>query len=88
MPEGATFPDVEPFEPLPMKFNTLWYSNDMNKQWQSNAIFHTYYNQLKIAIQATPCITPKTLHRFGPLMKFSVDCYFIYITPHTDEHHQ
>jgi hypothetical protein len=48
--EGATFLDVEPFEPLAMKFSTLWYSNDMNKQWQSNAFFHTYYNQLKIAI--------------------------------------
>jgi hypothetical protein len=88
MSEGATFPDVEPFEPLAMKFSTLWYSSDMNKQWQSNAIFHTYYNQLKITIQATPRITPNTLHRFRPLMKFSADRHFIYITPHTDEHHQ
>jgi hypothetical protein len=88
MPEGATFPDVEPFEPLATKFSTLWYSSDMNKQWQSNVIFHTYYNQLKVAIQATPRITPNTLHRFRPLMKFSADRHFIYITAHADEHHQ
>jgi hypothetical protein len=88
MSEGATFPDVEPFEPLAMKFSTLWYSSDMNKQWHSNVIFHTYYNQLKIAIQDTPRITPNTLHRFRPLMKFSVDLHFIYITPHTNEHYQ
>ena len=31
MPEGATFPDIEPFEPLVAKFSTLWYSSDMNK---------------------------------------------------------
>jgi hypothetical protein len=50
MLEGATFPDIEPFEPLAVKFSTLWYSIDMNKKWQSNAIFHSYYNQLKVAI--------------------------------------
>jgi hypothetical protein len=44
IPKGATFPDTEPFEPLTVNFSTLWYSNDMNKQWKSNAIFHTYYN--------------------------------------------
>jgi hypothetical protein len=86
--EGATFLDVEPFEPLAMKFSTLWYSSDMNKKWKSNAIFHTYYNQLKITIQAMPRITPNTLHRFRSLMKFSVDRHFIYITPRADEHHQ
>jgi hypothetical protein len=80
MSEGATFPDIEPFEPLAAKFSTLWYSNDMNKQWQSNVMFHTYYNQLKLAIQAEPRMTPNTLHRFRPLMKFSVDHHFIYIT--------
>jgi hypothetical protein len=31
MPEGATFPDIEPFELLATKFSTLWYSGDMNK---------------------------------------------------------
>jgi hypothetical protein len=88
MPEGATFPDIEPFEPLAMKFSTLWYSNDMNKQWQSNVVFHTYYNQLKQAIQSEPRMTPNTLHRFRPLMKFSADHHFIYITTHADEHKQ
>jgi hypothetical protein len=32
MPEGSNFPDIDPFEPLAMKFSTLWYSSDMNKQ--------------------------------------------------------
>jgi hypothetical protein len=80
LPEGATFPEIEPFEPLAMKFCTLWYSSDMNKQWQSNVIFHAYYNQLKNAIQSTPCLTPNTLYRFRPLIKFSADCHFTYIT--------
>jgi hypothetical protein len=62
MPEGATFPDIEPSEPFAVKFSTLWYSTDMNKQWQSNVVFHTYYNQLKESIQAEPRITPNTLH--------------------------
>jgi hypothetical protein len=44
MPEGVTFPNIEPFEPLVVKFSMLWYSSDMNKKWQSNVIFHTYYN--------------------------------------------
>jgi hypothetical protein len=43
LPEGATFPEIEPFEPLAAKFCTMWYSSDMNKQWQSNVIFHAYY---------------------------------------------
>jgi hypothetical protein len=47
MLEGAKFLDIEPFEPLAVKFTTLWYSSDMNKQWQSNTVFHTYYLQLK-----------------------------------------
>jgi hypothetical protein len=46
MPEGATFPEVEPSEPLAARFTTLWYSSDMEKQWQSNVVFHTYYLQL------------------------------------------
>ena len=86
MPEGATFPDIEPFEPLATKFSTLWYSNDMNKQWKSNAVFHTYYNQLKQAIQSKPQMTSNTLHMFWPLMKFSVDHHFIYIPMRIDEH--
>jgi hypothetical protein len=64
MPKGATFSDIEPFEPMDAKFSTLWYSSDMNKQWQSNVIFHTYYNQLKLVIQSEPRITPNTLHGF------------------------
>jgi hypothetical protein len=31
LPEGATLPDIDPFEPLDAKFSTLWYSNDMKK---------------------------------------------------------
>jgi hypothetical protein len=88
LPEGATFPDTVPFEPLVVKFSMLWYSSNMNKQWKSNTIFHTYYNQLKVTIQSTPRITPNTLHRFRPLMKFSADRHFIYITQRMDEHHQ
>jgi hypothetical protein len=88
MPEGVTFPDIEPFESLAVKFNTLWYSNDMNKKWHSNVMFHSYYNQLKVAIQSTPRITPNTLYRFRPLMKFSADKHFLYITAHADENKQ
>jgi hypothetical protein len=49
MPEGATFPEVEPSEPLAARFSTLWYTNDMAKQWKSNTVFHAYYLQLKHA---------------------------------------
>jgi len=31
MLEGATFPDIEPFESLAVKFTTFWYSSDMGK---------------------------------------------------------
>jgi hypothetical protein len=31
LPEGAMFPEIEPFELLATKFCTLWYSSDMNK---------------------------------------------------------
>jgi hypothetical protein len=86
MMEGETFLDIDAFEPLDTKFSTLCYSSDMNKKWQSNYVFHTYYNQLKTAIQSEPRITPNTLHRFKPLMKFSMDWHFIYITACTDEH--
>jgi hypothetical protein len=85
LPEGATFLEIEP---LDMKFCTLWYSNDMNKQWQSNVVFHTYFNQLKNAIKSTPRITPNVHHSFRPLMKFSADYHFTYITSHGDEHKQ
>jgi hypothetical protein len=88
LPEGTTFPDLDPFEPLDSKFNTLWYSTDMRKQWQSNAIFHRYYNQLKSTIGGEPRITLNTLKRFQPLIKFSVDHHFIYLTPCDDEHQE
>jgi hypothetical protein len=86
MPKGVTFPDIEPFEPLAAKFTTLWYSSNMGKQWQSNVVFHTYYLQLKGAIEAVDRMPPNTLHRFKPLMKFCIDRHFIYITTCTDEH--
>jgi hypothetical protein len=60
----------------------------MNKQSQSNVIFHAYYNQLKNAIQSTPCLTPNILHKFIPLIKFSTYCHFAYITVCTNEHKQ
>jgi hypothetical protein len=88
LPEGATFSEIESFKPLAVKLCMLWYSNDMNKQWQSNAVFHAYYTQLKNAIQATPRITPNMLHRFIPLMKFSADRHFTYITMRADENKQ
>jgi hypothetical protein len=88
MSEGATFLDIEPLEPLAAKFSTLWYLNDMKKKWKSNVIFHTYYRQLKVAIQSAPCITLNTLHKFRPLMKFNADHHSIYITTHADEHKQ
>jgi hypothetical protein len=62
MPKGATFIEIEPSEPLAARFSTLWYTNDMTKQWQSNAMFHAYYEQLKFAIESFPSMTPCTLH--------------------------
>jgi hypothetical protein len=85
MQEGATFSDIEPFKPLTTKFTMLWYSSDMGKQWQSNAVFHTYYLQLKRAIEVVPHMMLNTLHQFQSLMKFHVDRHFIYITVRTDE---
>jgi hypothetical protein len=88
IPEDVVFPKTLSFEPLATKFSTLWYTIDMSRKWQSNTLFHRYYIQLKTAIQATPHITLNTLHRFIPLMKFSVDRHFIYLTPHADEHQE
>jgi hypothetical protein len=85
MLKGETFPEVEPSEPLAARFSTLWYTNDMVKQWQLNVVFHTYYLQLKCAIESFPHMTPNTLHRYGPLAKFHVDRHFIYITARGDE---
>jgi hypothetical protein len=54
MLEGVTFPDIEPFEPLAMKFTMLWYTSDMGKKWKSNMVFHGYYLQLNRAIESFP----------------------------------
>jgi hypothetical protein len=62
--KGATFPYLDPFEPLATKFSTLWYSNNMSKKWQLNVVFHVYYNQLKASIRSEPRITLNTLQRF------------------------
>jgi hypothetical protein len=86
MPEGVTFPEIESSKPLATKFTTLWYSNDMEKQWNSNALFHTYYLQLKRAIESLPRMTSNTLHRFRPLAKSYVDRHFIYINARGDKH--
>jgi hypothetical protein len=85
IPKGATFPNIDPFEPLAAKFSILWYSNDMNKWWKSNAVFHTYYTQLNLSIQSEQHMTLNTLHKFQPLINFSVDHHFIDITTCTDE---
>jgi hypothetical protein len=31
MPEGSTFPEIEPSELLAARFSTLWYTNNMSK---------------------------------------------------------
>jgi hypothetical protein len=33
MTKGATFLEIEPSDPLAMRFSTLWYTNDMSKKW-------------------------------------------------------
>jgi hypothetical protein len=85
MPERVTFPEVEPSESLVARFSTLWYTNDISKQWQSNVVFHSYYQQLKCAIEAFPHMTPNTLHHYRPLAKFHADRHFICITVRRDE---
>jgi hypothetical protein len=85
MSEGATFPEIKPFKPLAAKFTMLWYSSDIRKQWKSNAVFHTYYLQLRRDIESFPHMMPNTLDRFKPLMKFRTDRNFIYIIACADE---
>jgi hypothetical protein len=63
----------------------LWYSSDMGKKWKSNALFHTYYLQLRRVIESFPRMTSNTLDRFKPLMKFHIDRNFIHITVCIDE---
>lgn len=86
MLEGEIFPGVNPSEPLAVRFTTLWYSSDMAKKWQSNIVFHTYYLQLKRAIESFPHMTPNTLHRFRPIKNFHAEKHFIYIISREDEH--
>jgi hypothetical protein len=86
--EGATFPEIHTREPLAALFSTLWYTNNMMKQWQSNAMFHGYYKQLKDAIKSFLCMTPCTLHQYQPITKFPANPHFTYITPRRDEHHE
>jgi hypothetical protein len=88
MLKDVVFLETLLFDPLAAKFSTLWYTIDMSRQWQSNTLFHRYYIQLKTTIQDTPRITPNTLHRFRPSMKFSMDCHFIYLTSRVDEHQE
>jgi hypothetical protein len=83
--EGATFSEIEPSEPLATRFSTFWYTNDMSKQWQSNFVFHAYYQQLKVSIESFMHMTPRTLHQYRLISKFSADPHFIYITMHRDE---
>jgi hypothetical protein len=85
MSEGATFPKVDPSKSLAARFSTLWYMNDMSKQWQSNIVFHAYYQQLKRAIEAFQRMTPNTLHQYRPLAKFRANRHFIYIIACRDE---
>jgi hypothetical protein len=85
MPEGAIFLNIEPLESLAMKFSTLWYMNEMSKQWKSNALFHAYYQQLKVTIGSFSCMTPRTLHQYRLLAKFHADPHFIYIIAHKYE---
>jgi hypothetical protein len=54
MPEGVTIPEVDPSEPLVARFTTLWYMSYMEKQWQSNVMFHAYYLHLTHAIESFP----------------------------------
>jgi hypothetical protein len=69
MLKGATFPEIEPLEPLVAKLSTLCYTNDMSKQWQLIIVFHAYYQQLKVSIESVPLVTSQTLHQyFWPLI--------------------
>jgi hypothetical protein len=83
--EGETFLEVEPSELLVARFSTLWYTNDMSKQWKLNVVFHSYYHQLKRAIEAFPRMTLNTLHQYRMLSKFNANHTFIYIIAHRDE---
>jgi hypothetical protein len=57
----------------------------MVKKWKYKAVFHTYYLQLKRAIESFPHMTSNTLHQFSPFVKFRANMQFIYITARRDE---
>jgi uncharacterized protein YsxB (DUF464 family) len=42
-------------------------------------MFHTYYLQLKRAIESFPHMMLNTFHHFGPLVNFHAERHFIYI---------
>jgi hypothetical protein len=48
-------------------------------------VFHRYYQQLKVVIEAFPQMTHCTLHQYRPIAKFLIDPHFIYITTRRDE---
>jgi hypothetical protein len=52
----------------------------MTKQWQSNVVFHGYYQQLKVSIKSFLHMTLHTLHQYQPIAKVPHDPHFIYIT--------
>jgi hypothetical protein len=85
MPKGDTFLEIKPSSSLVARFSTLWYTNDMSKQWFSNAVFHAYYQKLKVSIESFLHMTLCTLHQYRPLAKFYADLHFIYITACRDE---
>jgi hypothetical protein len=86
MKEVVTFPDINSFDPLAVKFTSLWYLSNMGTKWKSNTVLHTYYLKLKRDIESFPRITSKIMHRFRTFFKFHVDRHFIYITVREDEH--
>jgi hypothetical protein len=59
--------------------------NDISKKWQSNAVLHPYYQQMKGSIESFPCMTPRTLHQYKPIAKLCADRHFIYIIVSKDE---
>ena len=52
-PTGAKFPEIDSTEPLALRYSSLWYDTNMNRQWQYNVVFHQFYLQLKTSTDAT-----------------------------------
>jgi hypothetical protein len=57
----------------------------MMKKWQSNVVFHAYYQELKVFIDSFPHMTLCTLHQYRPITKFHTDPHLVYITARKDE---